>query len=196
MDFYNNYLIINERNDSNTQKFIFKKCLYNIPKTDLWKKWEKYRYREFRENNCYIIRSAENENIVLNYNSSTNNLEFNYLNGNKEQLFIIIKNHNNIFLIPFLFSKEINSNFVKFIINNLLNNLDLRKLRINKDNSDYNGISLYNILNENDLYLDTSISYKSLQFNYSNGYNTQKFYFSLVQSFIFKEYLVKSLIGY
>ena len=63
------------------------------------------------------------------------------------------------------------------------------KLKIYKDISDYNGISLYNISNENYLNLDTS--FNSLNFNYSNGNITQKFYLSQVSSNIFRSYILR-----
>ena len=68
----------------------------------------------------------------------------------------------------------------------IINNKYLMKLKIYKDISDYNGIALYNISNKNYLNLDTS--YNSLNFNYSNGNMSQKFYLSLVSSFIFQKF--------
>ena len=63
------------------------------------------------------------------------------------------------------------------------------KLKINKVFSDYNGIDLYNISNENYLNLDTS--YDSLNFNYSNGNISQQFYLSLVSYSIFRSYILR-----
>ena len=55
LDCNNEYFIINEKNDySKTQKFLFKKCIYNITKSDIWNKWEIHLLREFTDNQLYI----------------------------------------------------------------------------------------------------------------------------------------------
>ena len=199
IDIKNNFAIINTPNNySQSQKFMFRKCLYNTPKSDLWQKWEKYFYRNFLKNlpiQLLIIRSAQNENYVLNLDSYNNNITLNDFNGNKEQIFIVLKLFNNFFISPY-------NSKIHFIGKEIINgrtylklNDSLFKLNINKDFDDNNGNPLYTISDEFNLYLDTSLSYL-LEFNFFNGSISQKFYFSLISSSIFEIYLLTTLKYY
>ena len=76
---------MNDKNDYNqSRKFKFRTCLYNVTKSVLWIKWEKYYCREFLDNQLYIIRSAQNDNYVLNLILIKNNIPLKNFNGNKE----------------------------------------------------------------------------------------------------------------
>ena len=199
IDIKNNFAIINTPNNyTQSQKFIFRKCLYNIPKSDLWQKWEKYYYRNFLENlplQILIIRSAQNENYVLNLDSYSNNITLNYFNGNKEQIFIVLKLFNNFLIFPYNSKLHfIGKEFVNDRTYLKLNN-SLFKFNINKDFNDNNGNPLYTLSDEFNLYLDTSLSYL-LEFNFFNGSISQKFYFSLICSDIFEIYLLSILENY
>ena len=167
IDCLNNFVIINNKNDnSNTQRFVFRECLYNVPKSDLWIKWEKYHLRDYIENQMYIIRSAENDNFVFNFNSYNNNISLNNFNGNKEQLFFIIKLQNNLAMIPFNLMKQIENksiNGINFLT--LKNTLSLFNLNINNESNDYNGIHMYKITNGNGLNLEISPTSNFFNFN-------------------------------
>ena len=189
IDFFNNFAIVNYSNDfSQSQRFMFRKCEYNVPKSDLWQKWEIFYCREFIVNQMYIIRSAENDNSVINLDLY-NNITLRYFNGNKEQIFMIFTINNHFHIIPF--------NTIQFMKNNFgrLPNLNqnLMNLEINKEFNDYNGNPLYSISNQFGLKLNTFSINNILEFNYSNGNLTQKFYFSLVTSYIFRMYISKTL---
>jgi len=196
LDIKNNDAIINTPNNySQSQKFIFRKCLYNIPKTDLWQKWEKFTLRNLLENQIFIIRAAQNENYVLNLDSYNNNITLNYFNGNKEQMFMVLKLFNNFFIAPYNSSKHFIGKEYANGRTYLKLNDSLTKIKINKELEDNNGVPLYSISDENYLYLDTSLSC-FLEFNFCNGNNSQKFYFSLVSSYVFKKYLLSNLKNY
>ena len=189
IDYFNNFAIVNNANDfSQSQRFMFRKYLYNVPKSDLWQKWEKYKFREFIDSQMYIIRSAENDNNVIS-TDLYNNITLNYFNGNKEQIFMILKVNNHFHIVPFntiQFMKKqyrISPNFNK----NLMN------LEINKEFCDDNGNPLYRISNQSGLNLNTSPTNNILEFNYSYGNINQQFYFSLVTSYVFKMYILKTL---
>ena len=193
MDINNNYFVINEINENiKSQRFKFKKCIYNIIKSDLWQKWEKYRYREFIENHFYIIRSAQNENYVFNLDLFNNNITLKYFNGNKEQLFFIIKINNYFHIYPFAMIQLIEKNILNGI--KYLNiNEKFLEININKENYDYNKIQLYSISNKLGLKLDISEN-NLLDFKFSNNNNSHKFYFSSVNDVIFKRYIFQNLI--
>jgi len=196
IDIKNNFAIINTSNNfSLSQKFMFRKCLYNIPKTDLWQKWEKYTIRNFIENQIFIIRAAQNENYVLNLDSYNNNITLEYFNGEKEQMFMILKVFNNFFIAPYNSSKRFIGKEFSYGKTYLKLNDSLTKLKINKNFEDNNGVPLYTISDENYLYLDASLSCL-LEFNMFNGNISQNFYFSLVSSFVFKKYLLSNLNNY
>ena len=155
LDCNNEYFIINEKNDySKTQKFLFKKCIYNITKSDIWNKWEIHLLREFTDNQLYIISSADNENNVLTLNSYNNNITLNSFTGNKEQIFFILNKDYNYYIFSY------DKGFVG--VNNTYNGIILNKnnnpvkYQINKSFPQYNDYPLYNI---------------SFQDNYYNNYN-------------------------
>ena len=196
IDCVNNFVIINDKNDYNqSQIFKFKTCIYNVPKSDLWVKWEKYYLREFEENQVYIIRSAQNDNYVLNLNLFNNNISLKNFNGNKEEMFFIGNIKNNLIICPInkigFVGKEYKngSSFLKF--NNTLFNL-----KINNGFFDYNGIKLYKISDEFGANLDISKTSNLLEFKQSNENISQKFYFSLVTTFVFKKYILQNLMNY
>ena len=197
IDFNNNNVVINRQNIfSNSQRFIFKECLYNIPKSQLWKKKKKKIYRNFVPNQYYIIRSAENDNNVFNLDLQTNNITLKNFNGNKEQIFFIIKYENNYFMLPFnnfkqVIGKEIG---IGFPGGYLKKNNKLLKLNINQSLTDISGIPLYNIYDNSGLYLEKSKNNNFLEFNYYSNYITQKFYFSLINLNIFKKFIRNNLL--
>ena len=185
LDISNDYLIINKPNNSK-QRFKFKKCLHQIPKSDIWNKWEKYELRDLLlENMICIIRSGENDNMVLSI-EQINNVKLNNFTGNENQLFYIFKNENenNYMIVSFKAKKNIgsenNNNLIK-----LINNIE--KYSIKKVEKDLNGINLYNLTSVNKN-LNIEIKNKNLQFAKKNEFN-QKFYLSVVSVNIFLKYI-------
>ena len=72
LDISNDYLIINKPINSK-QRFKFKTCIHQIPKSDIWNKWEKYELRDLLlDNMICIIRSSENDNLVLSIEQNNN----------------------------------------------------------------------------------------------------------------------------
>ena len=176
----NNYFVINKIDENiKSQRFKFKKCFYNIIKSDLWQKWEKFYCREFIGNHFYIIRSAQNDNYVFNLDLYNNNITLKHFNGNKEQIFTIIKINNYFHIFP----------FEKDILNELMNlnvNRKFLEINISKENYDYNKINLYSISNKLGLKLDISEN-NLLDFKFSNNNNSHKFYFSIVNVLFLKD---------
>ena len=65
----NHYLIINSNNKVN-QTFKLKNCNYQISKTDIWIKWEKYKCRDALDDSMVcIIRTKKNEKKFWTYQS-------------------------------------------------------------------------------------------------------------------------------
>lgn len=189
--FQNQFAVIKDSNNySQSHSFMFRKCLYNVIKSDLWQKWEKFYYREFIENQIYVIRSSENDNNVINLDLY-NNITLRYFNGNQEQIFFIFKVNNCFHIVPFNFINIIKKNSInEGTFSNL--NRTLLNLQINREFCDNNGIPLYSISNKSGTNLNIS-PYNSLEFNYSYGNTIKKFYFSLVTSVVFKRYILKTL---
>ena len=89
----NQYLIINSNNKVN-QTFKLKKCNYQVSKTDLWIKWEKYKFRNNLDDSMLcIIRTKKNEKKVLDL-SQNGTLNFKNFTGEKNQIFRFYKKEN------------------------------------------------------------------------------------------------------
>lgn len=201
LDFNNENVIINEKNNfCYTQRFIFKKCTYNIAKSDIWQKWEIHLFREFIDDQLYIISSAENENNVITLNSY-NNITITNFTGNKEQIFFILKKDNNYFF----FSHDqrligVNYSFYSIVLNA---NNNLVKYQINKTYPQYNDYPLYNISFQDNYYnyynLDITTNYYNsfLEFKQPNYYSPSQFFvFRRVTCIVFRKYLLNFFLNY
>ena len=84
------YLIINSNNKVK-QTFKFKKCNYQVSKSDLWIKWEKYKSRNKLDDSMVcIIRTKKDEKKVLDL-SQNGTLNFKDFTGEKNQLFFFYR---------------------------------------------------------------------------------------------------------
>lgn len=89
----NHYLIINSNNKVN-QTFKLKKCNYQISKTDIWIKWEKFICRNTLDDSMVcIIKTKKDEKKVLDL-SNNGELNFKNFTGEKNQLFFFYKKDN------------------------------------------------------------------------------------------------------
>ena len=192
LDCLNNFAFVNDKNDlSQSQRFMFRYCLYNVPKSNLWQKWERYHCREFLMNNAYVIRSAENDNEVLNLDLLNNNITLNYFTGNKEQIFFILKVQNNFIMAP-INIMNLMKNGLTSVTNILGLKNSLKMIEIKDDLFDFYGNRLYRISSANS---NIYPNYNLFQFNYNTNL-PQKVYFSRVTCFIFKKYILQTLNNY
>ena len=189
LEIKNDYAIINKKYENEiSQKFKFKECFYNLSKSDIWIKCEKFICRKSIKNGLYIILSAENENKVLNYDYKKESLISSEFNGNIEQLFYITLNKNGSYYLD-------NYKKLKTKIKN--NSNGYTEFQINKICLDQyeNPLFCISLMTHNTKLNLEILNEGSLKYKKENKKKSQQFYLCLLdEELIFDKYIRENLI--